>query len=175
MLSNRDVGQSSHKRSAQKREAEVASTSIERSTSKRPKMNRKMPSSRSNSSTKRAGAKNKMNGDLDQSHGVVTSPLVAKASQSVASPPVASRLEAAPDREATIGKKLEASLEVLKTSYQASAPVYNNNATPRLASNLQMVESFVRAAIESEGNYGGKQGDSACIYICGGPGIGMKT
>jgi hypothetical protein len=77
-----------------------------------------------------------------------------------------------PDRKATNGEKLEACLEVLKTSYQASAPVIDGLVMPHLANNLHSIEEFVRGAIDSEGSHGGAEIAGASMYVCGGPGIG---
>jgi hypothetical protein len=103
---------------------------------------------------------------------IATSPLIAKASSSTSFLPGPVVQVPLPDQKQTISEKLEASLEALKTSYQASAPVYGSSSMPQYASNLEEIAKFVRVAIDSEGGYGGKEGECASIYVCGGPGVG---
>jgi hypothetical protein len=104
---------------------------------------------------------------------IATSPLVPKASRISLTPCAAHTAVPLPDQRQTNGEKLEACLEVLKTSFQAQAPVFDTSAPKsHFATNLTKVEQFVQAVIDSEGSNSGKEGDSASLYVCGGPGIG---
>ncbi|GKY99293.1 hypothetical protein MPSEU_000884400 [Mayamaea pseudoterrestris] len=106
---------------------------------------------------------------------IPTSPIVAKAYRATSILTAASEVLYLPDQKRLNGEKLEACLEVLKTSYQASSPVVDQSAMPHLANNLLVLEQFIRGAIDSEGANGGKENDGASIYVCGGPGIGKTS
>lgn len=151
------------------------------SISKRPRPHRRSPSSKS--VDKSVSKQQQLQPRDDSSHcginlpldsGIITSPLVSRSTKSIVVRGETKRIPL-PDQKLTIEEKLTACLEALKTSYQASAPIVDDIQMPNFAGNLVQVEKFVRGTLESEGSNAGVEGESASIYVCGGPGIGTQS
>lgn len=106
---------------------------------------------------------------------VCTAPSPQAAQRVSLSPLNASVKLTLPEFKGTDREKLRACLDSLKTASHANRPTFSNSKTSKFASNIRTVSSFLFAVIDSNGEYGGEDGDPAALYVCGAPGLGKTS
>jgi hypothetical protein len=81
-----------------------------------------------------------------------------------------------PEKKRTASKKLKACQTALSTSFNINDLSATNDDEPTLfQKNVNSINIFLHEAIDSNGAHGQEEGDPACLYVCGAPGVGKTT
>lgn len=82
-----------------------------------------------------------------------------------------------PDLKKTVGQKLKACQNALGSSFNVlrSLSATDSKDPTLFQKNVDIIRTFLREAIDSDGAHGQEEGDPACLYVCGSPGVGKTS
>jgi Cdc6-like AAA superfamily ATPase len=80
-----------------------------------------------------------------------------------------------PDFVGTTREKLNACLAALHSAEYSGRPTISDDCSSAFAAKIRVVSDFLRAVVDTDGQYGGHNGESAALYVCGAPGLGKTS